>query len=288
MSNFKYYFKLLRPKHWIKNLIIFIPYILSANYKLIVIPKLILGFISFSLIASVGYIINDILDVDKDRQHHLKKYRPIAVGTIPPKKAFLLSIFLFILTLTISIYISLISFFIILIYFILNLYYTTTAKKIRFFDILLLSTFYIIRIFYGSTITSTILTGWFIVTITFIVISLSLNKRYMECKNSILENLPGRDYSINDTIFLQILMINFSLSSIIFLNMHAFFVLNITSFYFYFFLNMITSYILFLYFDDKNNNSDDPVERILKNKTLLINIVILIICYSVELLKNSQ
>jgi decaprenyl-phosphate phosphoribosyltransferase len=288
MSNFKDYFKLLRPKHWIKNLIIFIPYILSANYKLIVIPKLILGFISFSLIASVGYIINDILDVDKDRQHHLKKYRPIAIGTIPPRKAFLLSIFLFILTLTISIYISLISFFIILIYFILNLYYTTRAKKIRFFDILLLSTFYIIRIIYGSTITSTILTGWFIVTITFIVISLSLNKRYMECKNSTLENLPGRDYSINDTIFLQILMINFSISSIIFLNMHAFFVLNITSFYFYFFTNMVTSYILFLYFDDKNNNSDDPVERILKNKTLLINIVILLICYSVELLKNSQ
>ena len=76
------YLQLLRPTHWIKNIIIALPVVLSnqINYNSLV--NLSLGFISFSLLASAGYILNDIKDIENDRRHAIKKNRPIAAGEI--------------------------------------------------------------------------------------------------------------------------------------------------------------------------------------------------------------
>jgi decaprenyl-phosphate phosphoribosyltransferase len=285
MSNIKDYFLMLRPKHWVKNIIIFIPIILSGTFQLDLLPKLFLGFISFSILASAGYILNDIKDIDKDRLHPKKKYRPIPNGSVSIKISFIISLLLIIISFLLSYLISLSSLIIILFYFLLNTFYSNIGKKIRFFDILILSTFYIIRLYYGSIISNVVLTGWFIVTITFIVISLSINKRYMECINSNHDKLPGRDYNSLDKPYLQILMINFSVASIILLNIHAYFVLNITSILFYFLINITSSSILFLYFDENKNKSDDPVERILKNKPLIFIVFIFVGTYLYELLK---
>jgi len=285
MSTIKNYFIMLRPKHWLKNLIIIIPYILYGKYDIFFLPNLFIGFVSFSFLASGGYILNDIKDVDKDRLHPKKKYRPIANGLVNVKVSFILSSLLIFISFLLSFYISINTLCISICYFILNLFYSNIGKKIRFFDILFLSTFYIIRIYYGSIISNIELTGWFIVTITFIVFSLSINKRYMECKNSNFEKIPGRDYNTNDKIFLQILMINFSVASIVLLNIHAYFVLNITSILFYFLINITSICILFLYFDEHMNSSDDPVERILHNKPLLLIVVFFVCTYIYELIQ---
>mgnify|MGYP000471451363 CR=1 FL=1 len=72
----------LRYENWIKNLLIFIPFLLTNDYNLIELKKLVISFISFSLVASAGYIVNDLNDADLDRKHVLKKERPIASGKI--------------------------------------------------------------------------------------------------------------------------------------------------------------------------------------------------------------
>ena len=67
------YLQVLRPTHWIKNIIIALPVVLSNQINYNSLTNLLLGFISFSLLASAGYILNDIKDIENDRQHAIKK-----------------------------------------------------------------------------------------------------------------------------------------------------------------------------------------------------------------------
>lgn len=74
----KEYLKLIRVKHWLKNILIFLPLFFSQrllNTELLI--KSIMGFLIFSLTSSVVYVINDLNDIEKDRQHPLKKKRPL-------------------------------------------------------------------------------------------------------------------------------------------------------------------------------------------------------------------
>ena len=83
------YIKLIRPTNWIKNIIIVIPFFLGRKFNVPDTINLIIGVVSFSLMASVGYIINDIRDIEKDRQHPYKKNRPLANGTAKIKISFI-------------------------------------------------------------------------------------------------------------------------------------------------------------------------------------------------------
>ena len=94
-SNYLIYFKLLRPWQWGKNLLIIIPIILSSSFSLDKLYQSIILFFLFSLIVSGNYILNDLSDVDLDRNHPEKKHRPIASGKINEGFAIRLSIFLF-------------------------------------------------------------------------------------------------------------------------------------------------------------------------------------------------
>lgn len=77
------YIALARPKHWIKNVLIFVPCLFGGTIlKKETIVALLITFVSFSLIASSIYYINDIKDVSKDKLHDIKKNRPIASGRV--------------------------------------------------------------------------------------------------------------------------------------------------------------------------------------------------------------
>ena len=92
------YLKLMRPKHYIKNFLIFLPLLFSGKLlDFSNILKTLGGVICFSLIASSIYIINDIKDKDKDRKHKTKCNRPIASGKISVKNAIIFMVVLLIL-----------------------------------------------------------------------------------------------------------------------------------------------------------------------------------------------
>ena len=166
-------FKLLRVKHYVKNVLLFLPYALSVPSSFDEVPALLLGFLSFSMMASSIYILNDIKDIDADRMHPTKKNRPIPSGDVSIKRAFGIMLILMACSLVIGYFIAMETVYILLLYVVLNIIYSSFGKKLRFLDIVFLCSFYLIRIYFGAFIADVPLTAWFIATLSFVFLSLS-------------------------------------------------------------------------------------------------------------------
>ena len=88
-------FKIIRIKQWYKNIVIFLPLVFSLSLlNLDSISLTIVGFIALSLASSALYIRNDILDIEFDKQHPIKKFRPLASGQISKKNAYIIFVLL--------------------------------------------------------------------------------------------------------------------------------------------------------------------------------------------------
>ncbi len=89
----KNYFSLLRPQQWLKNLFVLAPLFFSGHlFELDRLFPCLLGMIAFSLNASSVYIFNDYRDMDKDKLHPAKRFRPLAAGSVPKNNALILSL----------------------------------------------------------------------------------------------------------------------------------------------------------------------------------------------------
>lgn len=179
----KKYLKLLRVKHYIKNLLILFPLVFSKNITSNNVIITLLGFFTFCGCSSIIYIINDIMDVDKDRNHPTKKNRPIASGEISIKKAIAVALVLLLAVIGITIYLSnrnnYISLYII-IYIILNLGYSFGLKKKPLIDITILASGFLIRVLYGGALINVEVSAWLFLTILSLAFYLGLGKRRNE------------------------------------------------------------------------------------------------------------
>lgn len=192
---------LLRPIHWVKNLLIFIPMLASHQLNEITIKYSLISFVAFSLIASCGYIINDIVDLDSDKLHPFKKFRPLASGKITKKKGLTIFFVLLILAIFISINININFLIIIISYLFFSTIYSYHFKKIIILDIIVLSSFYSIRIFAGSQATDIFVSAWLLSFSIFFFLSLASLKRQTELVHSIKnkkKKIKGRGYSALD------------------------------------------------------------------------------------------
>ena len=180
--------KLMRPKHWLKNVLVFISITFSGRLlELNTLFKNIGGFLAFSLLSSAIYTLNDIRDVEADRQHEVKKYRPIASGAVNTDSAYLLVLLLVSAALALN---GLVcgfiwkSFLLMLVYFIVNLGYSMGLKHIPFLDIFLLVFGFLIRVLYGAAIIEESVSKWVLLTIISLSFYLSLGKRRNELLKS--------------------------------------------------------------------------------------------------------
>lgn len=181
----KTYLELFRVKHYIKNLLIFTTIIFGADLFTNDFYKILIGFISFSLMSSVIYIINDIIDYDLDKKTPVKKNKPISSGKISKDKALKISILTFFLSLILNYFTcSLFSYLYLLAYFLLNLFYSFYGKNIPYLDLLLIITFYIIRIDYGAMILNVTVSLILNLTVIFGSLYLILTKRRVEIENN--------------------------------------------------------------------------------------------------------
>lgn len=193
-NKMRYYIKLMRPKHYIKNLLVFFPLVFSG--MIFELPRFIytlIGMISFCLISSVVYIINDINDVEADRKNEKKKNRPIASGKISVKNAIIFSIILFLIVVLINIVIlkdNWLGYFFIGIYFILNILYSFKLKHKPIIDIVILSSGFLLRLLYGASITNIEVSNWLYLTVLSISFYMGLGKRRNE---SIKSGDSGRE-----------------------------------------------------------------------------------------------
>lgn len=181
----KNYIKLMRPKHYLKNFLIFIPLIFSGlALESKILFSNIFAFLAFCLTASVVYIVNDILDKEKDKLHEKKKNRPIASGKVKVLNAVVLAIILFIMSFILNCIavdgIDFNSYNYILIYIIINLTYSFGLKNIPLIDVTILVAGFLIRVIYGACITGVDVSSWLYLTVISISFYLGLGKRRNE------------------------------------------------------------------------------------------------------------
>ncbi len=191
MNKITEYIKLMRMKHYIKNILIFIPLIFSGMFwdknNLL---NIIIGFVSFCLLASAVYCFNDIKDFEKDKLHPIKKNRPIASGKISKRNAIILMILLLMIAIIMSvwgIYIQnkfWVALVLELLYLILNIAYSCGLKKIPILDIVILVSGFVIRILFGAIITSIEISNWLYLTVILGSSFLAFGKRRNEIAKS--------------------------------------------------------------------------------------------------------
>ena len=143
----KYLFKAMRPRQWTKNIFIFAA--LVFDRKLLHLDAFLdtmAAFFLFCLLASSVYLINDVLDREADRNHPVKKNRPIASGKLPIGIAIAAAVVLLLIALAGSLLLSRGFFIISIIYFLLNLFYTKWLKHYPLIDVLIIAVCFHLRV----------------------------------------------------------------------------------------------------------------------------------------------
>lgn len=174
-------FEALRPSQWIKNLSLFAAAILNGQLvDPITFSRSFVGFIVFCCLSSSSYLINDSVDVEKDRLHPSKKNRPIARGDVPVRVAVTTSIVLFFIGLILSLTVNPGFFLISLTFILLQYSYSFIFKKKALLDILGISLFFIIRAYAGELSTGYHLPVWIMLTVIFLSLFIASGKRRSE------------------------------------------------------------------------------------------------------------
>lgn len=186
LGKMKSFFRLIRVKHYIKNILLFAPLFFAHKMTKGLILKELVAFFAFSFMASAIYIINDIKDANKDRLHPTKKYRPIANGEISVFKAIIIAIIMILLSLLFNYFTnsSINSYLILALYFILNIAYSFKLKHEPIFDIFLLASFYILRLYYGGVVVGVNISDWLFLTVMSASFFLTFGKRRNELMRS--------------------------------------------------------------------------------------------------------
>jgi 4-hydroxybenzoate polyprenyltransferase len=174
-------FKMMRPHQWVKNLFIF-PALLFSKH-LFHLPSLltsIAAFAIFCLLSGAVYIFNDIMDVEEDRHHPLKKTRPVAAGRMTKYSAGIIFGLMSVTSLALSFAVNTGFGIIASVYFIINVCYSTYLKRIAIVDVMVVSLGFVLRAAAGGVAISVRVSSWLLVCTILIALFLTLAKRRHE------------------------------------------------------------------------------------------------------------
>ncbi len=264
------YFKLLRPTHWIKNFLVFIPLIFSLNILQVDRATLAIeAFSAFCLMASCIYVINDFLDIERDRTHHTKKNRPLASGKVPPLNALVLALLLFFTSSMIAITISPLFSAILATYFLLNLAYSFYLKHLVIIDLLLVASFYLLRVYAGAKAIGVPITSWLLFITFFLALFIVAGKRYSESVNQGSTARPVLAYYTSE--FLANIM-NMSATGVM-----VFYALYTTTKHYLFTYSIF--FVLFallrvLYWTQVEKSAEEPEKLFIKDPWLFFTVVL--------------
>ena len=289
MESFKSIIKVFRIHHWIKNLLLFIPLITAHEfYNIDLIFLLCLAFLSFSFCASSIYIINDILDINNDKEHPNKKERPFASGKITIKKGIILASLSLTASFVFSLFINKLFITFLVGYFLLSNVYSFFLKRIKYLDCVILVSFYILRIFSGGVAVNIMPSFWLIVFSIFIFLSLALAKRYIELNLYYTESrnlkTSGRNYSNKDLSKLYFLGIFSGYISLIvlavYLGSETVARLYQAPIFIWLAIPLLFFWITLFWKKSKSKEiEDDPVLFSIKNKWSIFIIILFFLCF---------
>ncbi len=170
--------KLMRPHQYIKNIFIFIPlfFALKITDASLVLNAFI-AFFAFSLSASSVYILNDYFDIEADREHPKKRFRPLASKEISKHEAIVLMLSLFALSAILICSVSINAVAILLFYVGMNIAYSINLKHIAILDVTIIAIGFVLRLFMGSIVTGIALSHWIVIMTFLLALFMALAKR---------------------------------------------------------------------------------------------------------------
>jgi len=174
-------FRLLRPRQWIKNGAIFVALLFSGQlFDAPMFIKVSYGFAIFCALSSAIYIINDMFDIEKDKLHPFKRFRPLAHNDVPVSIAAITAIMLAAGSIIASYYIGLGFFVVAIIYLVLHILYSLFLKHIEIIDILTLAGGYMLRVLAGEFVSNFHISAWLFLTVISLSLFLAIGKRRSE------------------------------------------------------------------------------------------------------------
>lgn len=178
----KAFIKTMRPRQWTKNVFLFAAIVFDRQLTdPTAIGRAIAGFILFSLLSSCVYIFNDVADIEADRKHPKKQFRPIAAGELPVPVAIIGAILIIAITLPISFWISIDFGSLALLYFIINIAYSTWLKHVALIDVMIIASGFLLRVAAGvSLIQVERFSPWLYVVTTLFALFIGFGKRRAE------------------------------------------------------------------------------------------------------------
>ncbi len=175
------WFRALRLHQWAKNLLVFVPVLLAGplasagDYG-----RTLLAFLALGLLASGGYLVNDLLDLEADRCHPEKRARPFAAGTLPLRSGIVAVAVLLVAAAALSLLLPRAFAIAAGGYLVLTLAYSLALKRVALLDVVVLGGLFSLRVLAGAEVISTPLSYWLLTFSMFFFLSLALVKRHAE------------------------------------------------------------------------------------------------------------
>jgi 4-hydroxybenzoate polyprenyltransferase len=278
--NISAYARLLRIRQYYKNLLVLAPLIFAG---VLIVPEqftnAFLAFIAFCLLSSLFYIFNDIRDIEKDRNHPVKKMRPLVTGEIRRNSALIVSVFLIILLIPIFFLLPLNFFFVAISYGVLTILYTLFLKQFVIIDVFTLGVGFILRVLAGSVALGVELSAWLFIAAFLLALVLGFSKRISEiklCSDSIAHKKTLGSYDLS--ILRSYVIISTSSVVIVYL-IYAILVVSDPIF-------IITSifvlYGVFRFLSLAMKDGLDP-DTMFEDKPFMVNIILWIVAFVVTL-----
>ncbi len=194
-------FKATRIHQWAKNILIFAPLALSHKLAAAPLGMAIAAFFCFSFMASANYLVNDMLDIESDRQHPSKRNRPFAAGDLAVSTGVAFAVLLVVAALALLPLLPMAFAVWLGLYIASTVAYSFYLKRVVIVDVILLSGLYTLRLLAGGTATATPISQWLAGFSTFLFLSLATLKRFSELEDLRERGatvMPGRGYTVSD------------------------------------------------------------------------------------------
>ncbi len=181
MKKLKIFIELMRPHQWYKNSIVFIGIIFSGNLlNFNLWDEVVSVFILLCIYSGIMYAINDVIDVEKDRQHPEKRKRPLPSKRIKKNEVIIISILLFIVATYWLFNLDLKTVSVMLFFFVTGLCYNFYLKNIFLLDIIIIGILFVLRAAAGCFVINVVITYWLILCTFLLALLVALGKRKKE------------------------------------------------------------------------------------------------------------
>ncbi|MYN26467.1 UbiA family prenyltransferase [Duganella levis] len=210
--------KALRPRHWLKNLLVFVPMLAGHAISVHTVLQSLVAFVAFCLCASSAYLLNDVLDAEDDRRHPGKRHRPVASGALPAGLARVASGLLALIALGLCAHYGWLLLLAVAIYFAATVTYSVYLKRLMMVDTVMLALLHTLRVLGGCAATGIEPSFWLLAFSFFLFLSLALLKRHSELFNldrAGKQKTSGRGYTTADRQPIGMLGINSAIVSVV-------------------------------------------------------------------------